>query len=645
MNKERKEFYIPSLNDETTKEVVEKKEPIQESQPKDKNNDFFSPFLGRTPNRLADASLNSTSGTKRYEDYRYQNNRDYGISKEKYYNDDRVMTTQEYLDILDDKEPTRVNTPVHKTTWENLNVEEELDAPKFNAPDADFEEEYPLPEEDEQIYEEEIVEEKPAPVAPKTVRRKTTRYSAPPLSLLSTEPFKNTQKNTWADSQSEIINQTFKEFGYGGTVAGYICGPSVTQFLVSVSAGTNVSKIRSFEKDLLLKLSARSIRIQDPIPGKSYAGIEIPNEKRLNVPLGNLINNPKFLQDDRKLLVALGLDITGEEVYADLTKMPHGLIAGTTGSGKSVCINSMIISLIYRNSPEELKMILVDPKMVELSSYDEIPHLAMPVITDPRKASAALNWAVVEMDKRFEVFRISHARNIQSYNEMQVEYGGKIMPYIVIIIDELADLMSVASAEVETAIQRITQKARAAGIHLLVATQRPSTDVIRGTIKNNIPVRAAFKVASYTDSNTIIDHSGAEKLLGLGDMLFADDSGEKRLQGTFVKDSEIVKITNFLRDRYSVSYLIEEGELEEKTIALASNDDQDEIFEQVARYVVEFDTGSNNRIMQEFNISFNRANRLFMKMEALGIVSKTVKGKQREVLVSPSELEEILKEL
>ena len=228
---------------------------------------------------------------------------------------------------------------------------------------------------------------------------------------------------------------------------------------------------------------------------------------------------------------------------------------------------------------------------------------------------------------------------------MQVEYGGKIMPYIVIIIDELADLMSVASAEVETAIQRITQKARAAGIHLLVATQRPSTDVIRGTIKNNIPVRAAFKVASYTDSNTIIDHSGAEKLLGYGDMLFADDSGEKRLQGTFVKDSEIVKITNFLRDRYSVSYLIEEGDLEEKTIALASNDDQDEIFEQVARYVVEFDTGSNNRIMQEFNISFNRANRLFMKMEALGIVSKTVKGKQREVLVNPSELEEILKEL
>ena len=248
MNKERKEFYIPSLNDETTKEVVEKKEPIQESQPKDKNNDFFSPFLGRTPNRLADASLNSTSGTKRYEDYRYQNNRDYGISKEKYYNDDRVMTTQEYLDILDDKEPTRVNTPVHKTTWENLNVEEELDAPKFNAPDADFEEEYPLPEENEPIYEEEIVEEKPAPVAPKPVRRKTTRYSAPPLSLLSTEPFKNTQKNTWADSQSEIINQTFKEFGYGGTVAGYICGPSVTQFLVSVSAGTMLVKLEVLKK-------------------------------------------------------------------------------------------------------------------------------------------------------------------------------------------------------------------------------------------------------------------------------------------------------------------------------------------------------------------------------------------------------------
>ena len=684
MSKQRKEFYIPTLLDETKNEKnneKEQKDNITNIEKKEENGRnapdvFISPFLGPQTNRVADTSSNSTTGRKRYEDYRSQTNREYSISKESYYQDDRVMTTEDYLEILDNGSIKRsANKPLSRVENVNRDKKEELDdgmiLPNFNS--SNIKKDVYIPTNDEKdldesfktirgessvqeividdteikpTIEKEYVEPKVKPM-PKVEmpKRKNTKYVFPPLNLLSCETFKNTQKNTWADEQSLIINQTFDEFNYAAKVAGYICGPSVTQFLITVASGTKVSNIRNFERDLLLKLSARSIRIQDPIPGKNYAGIEIPNLERKMVPLGNLINNHKFLDDNRKLLVALGLNITGEEEYVDIAKMPHGLIAGATGSGKSVCINSLIISLLYKNTPEELKLILIDPKMVELSCYDEIPHLAMPVVTEPRKAAAALNWATIEMDRRFDVFRTFHARNIQSYNEMIEDNGGQLMPYIVIIIDELADLMSVASSEIETSIQRLTQKARAAGIHLIVATQRPSTDVIKGTIKNNIPVRIAFRLSSYSDSGTVIDHGGAEKLLGNGDMLYVDDFGERRIQGTYVKDMEIMKIANFLSERYAVNYLVEENELDEKTIINKFDDDQDEIFEEVARYVVKYNTGSNNRITQEFNISFNRANRLLMKMESLGIVSGTVKGKQREVLVTETELEDILNNL
>lgn len=691
MSNQRKEFYIPTLSDD--KKELEKEndqassmtsKEAKEENIKNAPDVFVSPFLGPQANRVADTSQNSTTGRKRYDDYRDQTNREYGLTKESYYQDDRVMTTEDYLEILDNGTPKRTaSKSVGK--WEDIkqtapkNIDDGMAVPNFEREQRKEEQYVPVNDKrdldesfkivvgandetlnktkvptevkEEVIYEKEVeVGEREKPqnktiIKTDAPKRKGTKYVFPPLSILSSETFKNNQKNTWADEQSAIINQTFEEFNYAAKVAGYICGPSVTQFLISVASGTKVSNIRNFERDLLLKLSARSIRIQDPIPGKSYAGIEIPNQERKMVPLGNLINNRKFLDDNRKLLVALGLDITGDEEYVDIAKMPHGLIAGATGSGKSVCINSLIISLLYKNTPEELKLILIDPKMVELSCYDGIPHLAMPVITEPRKAAAALNWATLEMDRRFDVFKTFHARNIQSYNENVLENGGQIMPYIVVIIDELADLMAVASSEIETSIQRLTQKARAAGIHLIVATQRPSTDVIKGTIKNNIPVRIAFRLSSYSDSGTVIDHGGAEKLLGNGDMLYVDDFGERRIQGTYVKDMEIMKITNFLSERYAVNYLVEESDLEEKAIINKFDDDQDEIFEEVARYVVKYNVGSNNRITQEFNISFNRANRLLMKMESLGIVSSTVKGKQREVLVTETELEDILNNL
>ncbi len=594
-----------------------------------KNEYFVSPILGRQEMVESNTTAtNQRSGTKRYDDYRKKTDEP-KENVEKDYNEYGVYNTEQYLEILETgkvserkpkPKPKKVEPVIEEPIFEEDIVEEEIV----------FEE-----------VEEPKVESTPKPKPKKVVRKK---FSFPPLSILHKESIKTSQSDEWAKAQAAAINQTFIDFSYGAEVAGWIQGPSVTQFLISIKPGTNVNKIRSFEKDLLMKLAANNIRIQDPIPGKTYAGIEIPNATRSSVYLGNLINNPKFLNDKHNLYVALGLDIGGDEIYVDIEKMPHGLIAGTTGSGKSVCLNAVIISLLYRNTPEQLRLILIDPKMVEFSCYDEIPHLALPVITDPKRASAALRWATVEMDKRFSIFKSVHARNIGAYNDYIEENGGQLMPSIVIIIDELADLMSVAASEVEGNIQRLAAKARAAGIHLLVATQRPSTDIIRGSIKNNIPVRAAFRVASYTDSNTIIDHSGAEKLLGNGDMLYVDTTGERRLQGAYVSDAEVMKVTNFLRDQGPVNYLIDESELDDKTAGFVvdSSDDGDELFDEIALYAVRNKTASINRIMQVFNISFNRANRLFTQFEELGIVSGTTKGKQREIKVTEDELKDIL---
>lgn len=614
-------------------EMVETEEVVEEVETTKKSEYFVSPILGRQEMvEFNTTATNQRSGTKRYDGYRKKAVE----SKEKNdqeYNEYGVYNTEQYLEILEtgkvserkSKPKTKKQEPIQETLmYEEPYLEEQL-----------------LEEVTNNNVEEPVITTTPKP-KPKKIARK--KFTFPPLSILHKESIKTSQSDEWAKAQAAAINQTFIDFSYGAEVAGWIQGPSVTQFLISIKPGTNVNKIRSFEKDLLMKLAANNIRIQDPIPGKTYAGIEIPNAVRSSVYLGNLINNPKFLNDKHNLYVALGLDIGGEEIYVDIEKMPHGLIAGTTGSGKSVCLNAVIISLLYRNTPEQLRLILIDPKMVEFSCYDEIPHLALPVITDPKRASAALRWATVEMDKRFSIFKSVHARNIGGYNEYIEENGGQIMPSIVIIIDELADLMSVAASEVEGNIQRLAAKARAAGIHLLVATQRPSTDIIRGSIKNNIPVRAAFRVASYTDSNTIIDHSGAEKLLGNGDMLYVDTTGERRLQGAYISDAEVMKVTNFLRDQGPTTYLIDENELDDKTagFVVESEDGGDELFDEIALYAVRNKTASINRIMQVFSISFNRANRLFTQFEELGIVSGTTKGKQREILVTEDELKDIL---
>ncbi|MDR4968980.1 MAG: DNA translocase FtsK, partial [Acholeplasmataceae bacterium] len=420
-------------------------------------------------------------------------------------------------------------------------------------------------------------------------------------------------------------------------------GPTVTRYEVSLDPGVNVKRISGIQDNLMMNLSSQSIRIEAPIPGKPYVGIEVPNVKTEIVAFGNVVDTKEFLEDmEHPLKVALGVDIDGQNIYVDIQAMPHGLIAGATNSGKSVCVNTVLVSLLLKNSPKDLKLILIDPKMVELTPYNDLPHLITPVITDVKMAAAALNWAVSEMEKRYQTFSQSRSRDIRSYND-NVKRGlidSEKMPFIVVVIDELADLMAVAAHDVEESIQRLTQKARAAGIHLLVATQRPSTDVVKGTIKSNIPARIAFKVASFVDSTTILDGAGAEALLGKGDMLLKRSDRTHRLQGAFIPDEEIYAVTDFIREQYQPQYVFQHEALKQQ--AHMREVTSDDLFESVAYFVVQTGNASINNIQKEFTIGFNRAQKLVEMLEEYEIVSRHQGTKAREVLVTTMELKEIL---
>ncbi len=372
----------------------------------------------------------------------------------------------------------------------------------------------------------------------------------------------------WLQSQEELLNRTLTDFNVGAKVVNVTQGPSVTRFEVQPDPGVKVNKITNLADDIKLSLAAKDIRIEAPIPGKHTVGIEVPNSSSRPVLISEVLFSPQFRDHTSPLTAVLGLDISGAPIVTDLRKMPHGLIAGATGSGKSVCINSILISLLYKANPNEVKLMLIDPKMVELAPYNHIPHLVSPVITDAKAATAALKWAVDEMERRYELFAHTGVRDITRFNELAEgakQYADKL-PYILIVIDELADLMMVAPADVEEAVCRIAQKARACGIHLIIATQRPSVDVITGLIKANIPTRIAFSVSSQIDSRTIIDISGAEKLLGRGDMLFLENGTSKpvRLQGTFISDIEIDKVVEHVRSQGEPEYLFEQTELLKK---------------------------------------------------------------------------------
>lgn len=490
-------------------------------------------------------------------------------------------------------------------------------------------------------------------------KSKQKKYVYPPLELLNRNGLSKSNSTNEIQYQISAINKVFEDFRIGARVCNYTKGPTVTQFEVKVDPGVNVKKVLSVNRNLQMELQCSSIRIEAPIPGKSTIGIEAPNIKNDIVLFGDLLAcdledsklSGKPRNKDKPLDVILGVSIDGRHMHTDIAEMPHGLIAGTSGSGKTVCIYSIIFSLIYKSTPEELKMILIDPKRNELMFFEGIPHLATPIIDDPKLATATIKWCTDEMERRYEFLRLQRKRNIAIYNEYAKANGLKPIPYLVIIIDEFADLITMAGDSFEDNVKRLTAKARSAGIHLLIATQRPSTDIIKGTIKANIQCRIAFAVKNFVDSQTIIDHGGAENLIGKGDMLLVEGKKETRIQGAFVGQDELDAISNyFFEQDYEPSYMFTHDDIRKQAEQQdTQNNDPvyDPRFEEIARFVFRQRKASANQIQTTFEIGFNRANKIIIALAQLGIVtSENIPGKAREVIISdPEELERILSQV
>lgn len=500
----------------------------------------------------------------------------------------------------------------------------------------------------------------------KAAKQPPAEYRIPPLSLLQKG------KAATGDSSRELketamrLQQTLNTFGVKVTITDISQGPSVTRYELQPEQGVKVSKIVGLADDIKLNLAATDIRIEAPIPGKAAIGIEVPNKENMTVALRDLLESKEFQEFNSNIAFAVGKDIAGKTVVADIAKMPHMLIAGATGSGKSVCINTLIMSILYKAHPDDVKLIMVDPKVVELSVYNGIPHLLIPVVTDPKKASAALHWGVSEMEDRYRKFADYNVRDLKGYNKKietmpvpEGEEAPKKMPQIVIIVDELADLMMVCPGEVEESICRLAQLARAAGIHLIIATQRPSVDVITGLIKANMPSRVAFSVSSGVDSRTILDMNGAEKLLGKGDMLFYPQGYSKpaRVQGAFVSDKEVSDVVDYLKNQaLGNTYSNYAEDIEEKIKNIGSSggssgsgagggNDRDEYFEEAARFIIDKDKASIGMLQRVLKIGFNRAARIMDQLCEYGVVGEEEGTKPRKVLMSMEQFEQLLEEI
>ena len=476
-------------------------------------------------------------------------------------------------------------------------------------------------------------------------------YKHPSVDLLKI----NTKMKLKSEDKKELIENASKlegilnDFGVDAKVSQVTKGPSVTRFEIQPSPGVKVSKIVNLQDDIALGLAASGVRMEAPIPGKAAIGIEVPNSKQTSVFLREVLDSKEFKTSNKKLAFALGKDIAGKCVVGDLTTMPHMLIAGATGSGKSVCINTLIVSLLYKYTPDEVRLLMVDPKVVELSVYNGIPHLLIPVVTDPKKAAGALNWAVNEMNKRYKLFAENSVRNIEGYNALiDKDIISEKLPYIVIIVDELADLMMACPSDVEDYICRLAQMARAAGMHLIIATQRPSVDVITGIIKANIPSRISFAVSSGIDSRTILDQVGAEKLLGKGDMLYNPIGENKplRVQGAFISEEEVEEVVKYIKDDgSSVEY--EESILEHIEKGVPGNNknnedkENDELIDDAIKIVLEYNQASTSFLQRKLKIGFNRASRIMEDLEAMGIISERDGSKPRQILLSKDELDNI----
>ena len=485
-----------------------------------------------------------------------------------------------------------------------------------------------------------------------TITVEDEHYEFPPIQLLAEGEKKGIKggKKAVADTATKL-QKTLYSFGVSAKVENVSVGPAITRYELKPAEGVRVSKIANLADDIALNLAAETIRIEAPIPGKQAVGIEVPNKENEIVPLRDIIDCEAFKNHKSKLAFALGKDVAGNEVVTDIAKMPHVLIAGSTGSGKSVCINTLISSIIYKAKPSEVKLVMVDPKVVELSVYNGIPHLLIPVVTDPKKAAGALAWAVQEMVNRYSLFASKNVRDIKGYNEaLEGEGGGQKLPQIVIIIDELSDLMMVSPKDVEDSICRLAQMARAAGMHLVIATQRPSVDVITGIIKANVPSRISFAVSSQVDSRTILDMAGAEKLLGKGDMLFYPAGAPKptRIQGAFISDKEVEKIVDFVKNNGEATYndeilkQIENANSTDKEIDSGDEDDNtDPLLMEAIDVVVETGQASTSFIQRRFKVGYARAGRIIDQMEERGIISGFQGSKPREVLMPKERWEEL----
>lgn len=528
--------------------------------------------------------------------------------------------------------------PVKESVMDAFIVDDEEDKPAF---------EFDEPSMRLDIKEDVKKEEKPI-IRSEPVKTKKGEYQLPSYKLLN--PVKNQKQGNDEMRNAKIVGKNLeellKQFGVNVHVEDLMIGPTVTKYELKLEIGTRVNKILSLQDDIQLALAAKDIRIEAPIPGKPYVGIEVPNKNAAMVPYNEIFQlsmNDKSWEN--KTAVPLGKDVSGQLIVAELNKLPHLLVAGATGSGKSVCVNSIITSILMKATPDEVKLILVDPKKVELSNYNGVPHLLAPVVTDPKKAAGVLQEVVSEMERRYEVFAANNKRNMASYNKFakeQNEANGnddmEVMPYIVVILDEVADLMMVASKTVEDCIMRISQMARAAGIHMIVATQRPSTDIITGVIKANIPSRIAFAVSSSIDSRTILDTSGAEKLLGKGDMLFSPmgSSSPIRVQGAFVDDAEVARVVEFVSNQMEADYdekYVNAKEASNGSGGSDSSDDVDEEYEECRAFVIQMQKASTSLLQRKFRIGYNKAARIIDELEANGVIGPQMGSKPREVYI------------
>ena len=567
-----------------------------------------------------------------------------------------IFTGLSIKDILNKGKETAENLKHKHHKQDKEPKEEKVDNPKskFKIVDHNDEEENKDKLVVHDIKELTKVPEKPTTTetTPKT-NNINRSYTLPSLDLLNPNDNKKNKKGTdhaLIEKNIATLEQVLKDFGISGKVVEVNIGPTVTQYEISLSSGTRVSKLLTINKEISLALAKKDIRIQAPIPGKSTVGIEMPNDTAQMVTLRETLEAMPKQTHASVLAVALGKDIMGKVKWCEIDRTPHLLVAGATGSGKSVCINDIIVSILMKARPDEVKLVLVDPKKVELSIYNGVPHLLTPVVTDPRKASNALKRAVSEMERRYDVFEESKTKNISGYNKMVEEKNAKLpddeklpkMPYIVVIVDELADLMLVAGKEVEDSIMRITQMARAAGIHLIIATQRPSTDVITGLIKANIPSRISFAVSSSIDSRTILDMTGAEKLLGKGDMLFLPmgENQPERIQGAFVSEKEILKVVDYTVSQQKASFdpnfvNLEhvDAEKKENTISNDKEEYDDPLYNDIVEFVIENQKASASLLQRRFKLGYNRAARIIDLLEERGIIGPQNGSKPREVLV------------